>query len=532
MGPREPRSRKRRGIGGHRVGSLNRFARNLSDGLTGKNASVRAWVFVGGTLALLVLLLLSIWNEAWNSWLGANAVASTLLITVLLLAVGGAAFFIEDAAHKRVLEDSASSAGFAAVVDQLIDLDLALTLWDRCPGCLAAAREHGRSHTGPSRPFKWAQLLRKPPHNPYMLPGGAHAPGCAGSTSPDPLASMCDEALRRLMAALRSWVDLLTRTDAGLEAVGAINRQRLALATLTRNPDKALVRQTRDRARFLAVVFEAAGGVEVPRIDLPITTASIFGLELQADGRIGVQKAKDLLRELAEADHAWPEARPESTPSSSRGLRQYSSRVGAALAWAADLHSSQPRKGKAEPYLSHILMVVSLVAHYGGTEDQMIAAALHDAAEDQGGEATAIEIGRRFGAPVEEIVRLCSDSLQPTDAPKPPWRERKEAYLAGLSARGRTSATLVEACDKLANLTDIVEDVEKQGVSTLDRFSGGRDGTLWYYEELQTVLLPLTEVACLRSRYSDLLIRLHELVIKPPADPEGRFEQQHDRGHR
>jgi hypothetical protein len=292
--------------------TLHRFLRNLGAALRDKDAMLRAWVFIAGCLALLSLLGLSIWNSAWRSWLNANTVASTLLITVLLIAVGSAAFFIEDAAHKQVLEDSASSAGFAAVVDQLIDLDLALTLWLYCPTCLAAVYNSGRDATGSSKPFKWGKALRLPDSHPRELEmGGKHAAGCPDRQE-DPLAKVCDEALRRLMAALRSWVDLLTRTDAGLEGVGAINRQRLALHelatdTLAREEKSVLVVEARDRARFLAVVFEAAGGVRNPRPDL--ATDPIQVGELRAVFPMSVDEAKELLRRLADADARWPQSR-------------------------------------------------------------------------------------------------------------------------------------------------------------------------------------------------------------------------------
>lgn len=176
--------------------------------------------------------------------------------------------------------------------------------------------------------------------------------------------------------------------------------------------------------------------------------------------------------------------------------RWYGSQLGDALAWAAELHRDQARKGTDEPYLSHILMVTALVAHYGGSEDQMIAAVLHDAVEDQGGEALALEIGRRFGPRVEAIVRECSDSATPPDEPKAPWRERKEAFLASLSEPDSCGARLVEACDKLANLRDIVEDVRTSGPATLARFKGGREGTYWYYAQIGELLMPqVPEVA-------------------------------------
>ena len=59
-------------------------------------------------------------------------------------------------------------------------------------------------------------------------------------------------------------------------------------------------------------------------------------------------------------------------------------RYGDALAWADALHRDQQRKGKAVPYISHLIAVSGLVWEDGGTEDQAIAGLLHDAIEDAG----------------------------------------------------------------------------------------------------------------------------------------------------
>src|SRR5207248_4456804 len=82
-----------------------------------------------------------------------------------------------------------------------------------------------------------------------------------------------------------------------------------------------------------------------------------------------------------------------------------------ALNYAATLHLDQGRKGSKVPYLGHLLGVCSLVLEEDGTEDQAIAALLHDAGEDRGGEPTLHEIRTKFGTEVEEIVRACSDKL-------------------------------------------------------------------------------------------------------------------------
>ena len=64
----------------------------------------------------------------------------------------------------------------------------------------------------------------------------------------------------------------------------------------------------------------------------------------------------------------------------------------------------------------------------GGDENQAIALLLHDAAEDQTGAASLAEIRQRFGEDVAAIVADCTDAW---GEPKPPWRARKEATLAG-----------------------------------------------------------------------------------------------------
>jgi len=134
------------------------------------------------------------------------------------------------------------------------------------------------------------------------------------------------------------------------------------------------------------------------------------------------------------------------------------------------------------------------VLEHGGSEDEAIAALLHDAVEDQGGAPVLEEIRRSFGPVVAAIVDGCSDS---ETIPKPPWRERKEKYLAHLPAAGR-SVHLVSAADKLHNVRSLVDDYREHGELLWDRFNGGRAGTLWYYRAVADALAsaiagPLTQ---------------------------------------
>ncbi len=148
-----------------------------------------------------------------------------------------------------------------------------------------------------------------------------------------------------------------------------------------------------------------------------------------------------------------------------------------ALVYAARLHGDQYRKGTGVPYVTHLLAVAAIVGENGGTEDEVVAALLHDAPEDRGGEARLTDIRLRFGDAVAEIVAGCTDTYED---PKPPWRERKERYLAHL-AGASDPVRLVSAADKLHNARSVLADYRAVGEELWDRFTGGREGTLWYY---------------------------------------------------
>jgi (p)ppGpp synthase/HD superfamily hydrolase len=142
-----------------------------------------------------------------------------------------------------------------------------------------------------------------------------------------------------------------------------------------------------------------------------------------------------------------------------------------AFAFALIAHGDQRRKGTEIPYISHLMTVASLVLEDGGSYWDGAAALLHDVVEDT---PTKVEdVRTAFGDYIARIVEGCSDAVS---EPKPPWRERKEAYLARLSSEP-PEVLRVSVADKLHNARSILLDVQRDGVATLDRFNGGRDGT-------------------------------------------------------
>jgi len=155
-----------------------------------------------------------------------------------------------------------------------------------------------------------------------------------------------------------------------------------------------------------------------------------------------------------------------------------------ALCYASELHKDQVRKGTGTPYITHLLAVASIVGENGGTEDEVVAALLHDGPEDQGAEATLDVIRARFGNEVAEIVDGCTDTYED---PKPPWFERKERYLDHL-AGAPASVRLVSSADKLHNARAVLSDYRVLGEDLWTRFNGGKEGTLWYYRAIVDTL--------------------------------------------
>ena len=160
-----------------------------------------------------------------------------------------------------------------------------------------------------------------------------------------------------------------------------------------------------------------------------------------------------------------------------------------AIAYARDIHIEK-RKSTKVPYMAHLLGVVSLVMGEVGyvdfdiTEDEVVGALLHDAAEDCGGYARLEDIRYQFGEEVARHVEGCTDTFED---PKPEWRPRKEAYIERLSSES-PQTRLISAADKLYNARAILDDLRVSGTQVWNRFNAGRNEQVWYYETLTDVL--------------------------------------------
>jgi (p)ppGpp synthase/HD superfamily hydrolase len=193
------------------------------------------------------------------------------------------------------------------------------------------------------------------------------------------------------------------------------------------------------------------------------------------------------------------------------GCGPLSERFDEALLYASRHHRAQLRKGSQVPYMTHLMSVSALVMEHGGSEDQAIAALLHDAVEDAApgtGGAVLAEIQSRFGNVVADIVRACSDGLDADGNRSGTWAERKRPYVAGLAHKA-LDALLVTAADKTHNGRCIAADVRRYGRGFWSTFNASRDELLWYYTSVERAVaerLPGSSIADALHRAVDELL--------------------------
>ncbi len=179
-----------------------------------------------------------------------------------------------------------------------------------------------------------------------------------------------------------------------------------------------------------------------------------------------------------------------------------------ALVYATRAHGNQTRKKTGIPYIAHILGVGAIALEYGANETEAIAALLHDTVEDCGGAERLRDIREKFGNEVARIVDGCTDTYE---SPKPPWLERKQAYIKHLKDSD-SSTRLVSASDKLHNTRAILAELRRNGVEVFERFAGKKDGTLWYYRALVAAFRQHDDHAALVDELDRVVSEIAEFV--------------------
>lgn len=162
-----------------------------------------------------------------------------------------------------------------------------------------------------------------------------------------------------------------------------------------------------------------------------------------------------------------------------------------AVDFAVEWHGNDIRKIRQEPYIGHLLGVASLVIEYGGSEDQAIAAFLHDLLEDS--PLTYQTLREVFGADIADMVNGCTDatSAEKAEEKKLPeaerakkWTERKEKYLEKLTVKtSADGSVLVALADKVNNGEKSARDL-KEDPELFKNFNADSEKQQWWYTGL------------------------------------------------
>lgn len=181
-----------------------------------------------------------------------------------------------------------------------------------------------------------------------------------------------------------------------------------------------------------------------------------------------------------------------------------------ALIFANRLHQDQIRKINGTPYVSHLLSVSAFVLEDGGSEEEAIAALLHDAIEDQGGEKTGDLIREQFGDQVADIVEGCTEKQI---HPQPSWKIKKQNYLDNLK-NASPEVCRVALADKLHNAISNIEEFHQHGINIWSNFAEGEEGLIWFYDSIVKVIKETNYSGLLLDRLKRTISELKTLSNK------------------
>ena len=154
-----------------------------------------------------------------------------------------------------------------------------------------------------------------------------------------------------------------------------------------------------------------------------------------------------------------------------------------AVSFATKVHEldiKKKRKGKDIPYITHPITVGLILTRVTKDENIIAAGILHDTIEDcePYGSVTKEMLAREFNSKVATMV----DDVTEQDKTLP-WMERKMAALEHIKTMPHDSV-LVKSADVLHNLSELNDDLVKNGQSVFEKFNASKEDTLLRYQRL------------------------------------------------
>jgi hypothetical protein len=136
-----------------------------------------------------------------------------------------------------------------------------------------------------------------------------------------------------------------------------------------------------------------------------------------------------------------------------------------------EVYQKQKRKGKKIAYITHPLTVGLLLSQNKAKEEVVLAGILHDTIEDSTRKKRVSYemIKERFGKEVADLVLSVTEKNKDLS-----WKERKEAALEEIKEFPKDSL-LLKSADIISNLTELVDDYEKDGDKIFKRFNASKE---------------------------------------------------------
>lgn len=203
-----------------------------------------------------------LFGDGIREWSASHTVASAVGVSLVLVGAGSAGYFATSAIRRRRMDDAITATGFAAIVDCLAEMDRMLLLAMARPVDVRMIRDEHLECEGGRRVYRWYHR---------MSPASAEVDDAPRTcTDPELMSAVAGDCIRMLMAALRGWADLLSRTNSGIEAMAALGEIRIRLAHLVSDPvrEARTVAQISMVARYMSLVFDRASGTMPYRANL------------------------------------------------------------------------------------------------------------------------------------------------------------------------------------------------------------------------------------------------------------------------
>jgi hypothetical protein len=219
----------------------------------------------------LFAMLLSDWPwgvlaEFWRD----HSVISAVLSTLLMVGIGFLAFEARDTQEQGRLDETITVAGMGGLVDHFVDVEVALALVgdEASPNTVDWA-----NWRADGRPLRWLRtgrqrLARTPQGSPQTTDPRSRDVGSLHPTAEDHWREeLIDQAIRRVIAAMRDWAPVVGRSRNGqrvLVSIGLLRNDLLhiqgQLASADPDDARSSLRECRRTCRVLAYALEHNSG--------------------------------------------------------------------------------------------------------------------------------------------------------------------------------------------------------------------------------------------------------------------------------